>query len=355
MSTADVAIVGGGPAGAIAAYVLVRAGRRVLLIDAPHPHPRKIGESLPAIAGHLLRKLGLAELLSGHRPSYGNVSSWAGEELVATDFILDPHGLGVHLDRARFDRDLRAAAGAELVLARVRQTSRGPSGWTLLLDDGRTLSAACVIDATGRRATIARREGARRVRDDTLVALYRWGTATGDGATLDERTLVEARPEGWWYTAPLPNDARVLSFQTDVDLARALRRGDVGIGRALAATAHVGRALHGLVFDERFHVAEAGGARLDAFVGRGWVAVGDAALSFDPLAAQGIFNALYTGMKAGEAVDAALRGDPAGLSAYTRRLEEIRAAYLERRASVYDLEARWSEEPFWIRRQAQYE
>jgi flavin-dependent dehydrogenase len=345
----EAAIVGGGPAGAIAAYVLARAGRRVVLVDAPAPGARKIGESLPAIAGHLLRKLGLAELLEGHRPSYGNVSSWGGEDLVSTDFIQDPHGLGLHLDRARFDRELRDAAreaGAEVRVARVRGAARGASGWTLQLGDTETLTAACVIDATGRRASIAKREGARRVRDDGLVALFHW--ARGSGA-LDERTLVESRPEGWWYTAPLPRDARVLAFHTDADLARLLRRGE-GLRRVLDATAHVSKTLEGLTFDSRFQLAEACGARLDAFVGRGWVAVGDAALSFDPIAAQGIFNALYTGMKAGEAVDAALRGDPSGLSQYTRRLEEIRAAYVERRVHVYDLEPRWPDEPFWKRR-----
>lgn len=387
----DVAVVGGGPAGAVAAYVLARAGRRVALVDASSgasaaSGARKIGESLPAIAGRLLRELGLAEVLEGHRPSFGNVSAWGGEELVATDFIQDPHGLGWHLDRARFDRELRAAAasaGAEVLEARVREAGRGAEGWTLRLEavaapsSTAFVSAACVVDATGRRAAIARREGAKRVRDDALVALFRWGAGSG----ADERTLVESRPEGWWYTAPLPNDARVLAFHTDADLARALRRG-AGLDAALATTTHIAPALEGFVLsgsdargraerapegpttlsvrdaearggeDARlgFHVVEACGARLDAFVGRGWVAVGDAALSFDPLAAQGIFNALYTGMKAGEAVDAALRGDPSGLSQYTRRLEEIRAAYLERRVHVYDLEARWPDAPFWRRR-----
>lgn len=357
----DVAIVGGGPAGSVAAYVLARAGRRVVLIDAPASAPRKIGESLPAIAGHLLRKLGLAEVLDGHRASFGNVSSWGGEELVSTDFIQDPHGLGLHLDRARFDRELREAAadaGAEALAARMRSAQRGASGGELRLEAESiavTLGAACVIDATGRRAAIARRQGAKRVRDDGLVALFHWATraeTTSEATVLDERTLVESRPEGWWYTAPLPNDARVLAFHTDADLARAIRR-DGGIARAIAATTHVKPLLEGLRLDPHFRIAEACGARLDSFVGRGWVAVGDAALAFDPIAAQGIFNALYTGMKAGEAVDAALRGDPSGLAEYSRRLEEIREAYVQRRVHVYELEERWAAAPFWQRRRSQ--
>lgn len=46
----DVLIAGAGPAGAVAARVLARAGRRVLLIDDSRPDLPKVGESLPGAA-----------------------------------------------------------------------------------------------------------------------------------------------------------------------------------------------------------------------------------------------------------------------------------------------------------------
>lgn len=327
----DVAVIGGGPAGAVAALVLARRGRRVLLVDAPPPG-RKIGESLPAIAGHLLRTLGLGSILVDHRESFGNVSAWGSDALVATDFVNDPHGMGWHLDRVRFDDALRAAAvaaGAELRVTRLRAAH---AGWRLELDDGEA-RASCVIDATGRRAMVSRAQGAKRTRDDAQLALYTWAYASG----VDQRTLVEATREGWWYTAPLPNGERVVALHVAARRARELA----------PMPPHVRAALDGAHLSARVRVTEACGARLDAFVGRGWIATGDAALSFDPIAAQGIFNALYTGMKAGEAVLAALDGDPLPLTEYGRRLEEIRAAYVERRRHVYALEARFPDAAFW--------
>lgn len=119
----------------------------------------------------------------------------------------------------------------------------------------------------------------------------------------------------------------------------------------LARTSHVSRALAGARFLCEPRGTEAGGARLDRFGGKGWLAVGDAALSFDPLSSQGIFDAIYTGMKAAQAVDASLSGDTQAVEEYSTRLESIRAAYLERHRLVYETEARWPDRSFWRRRQ----
>ncbi|HYG83191.1 MAG TPA: FAD-dependent oxidoreductase, partial [Pyrinomonadaceae bacterium] len=88
----DVAIVGGGPAGAAAALTLSRAGRRVLLVDANQPSAFKIGEALPPAARPLLSDLGLWDGIAadGHLPCYGNLSAWGAQRLDETAFIFDP-------------------------------------------------------------------------------------------------------------------------------------------------------------------------------------------------------------------------------------------------------------------------
>src|SRR5437868_14409197 len=58
----DVLIVGAGPAGAIAASVLARAGARVRLIDrAAFPRDKLCGDTLNPGTLAVLRRLGLAE------------------------------------------------------------------------------------------------------------------------------------------------------------------------------------------------------------------------------------------------------------------------------------------------------
>src|SRR5262249_20763355 len=127
----------------------------------------------------------------------------------------------------------------------------------------------------------------------------------------------------------------------------------------LRATRHVRALVLGLPAIGPLRSTDASGGRLDQVVGAGWIAVGDAALSFDPISAQGIFNALYTGMKAGQAVDAALDGSAAAVQAsacrrgpHTRRGAGAAPASGARREPIREGEPRWPDPPFWQRRRA---
>ena len=354
----DVVIAGGGPAGSAAALVLARAGRRVLLADDSAPGAFRIGEGLAPAARRILRELGVLERVAadGHLPCPGNTSAWGSPELASTDFIFNPDGPGWHLDRARFDASLRAAAreAGAVVREGVRMAGaeRAGGGWRVSLAEGEAACCAWLVDATGRRAALARRHGAARVQDDALVAFFARFRAPDASADRDARTMVEAAPDGWWYTARVPEGRRVVAFLTDGDLADRALLEPAEFARRLTGTEHVVDALaaHGYAFEERPRGADAGSARLDRVAGDGWLAAGDAAVSFDPLSSQGILTALYTGMRAGEAVAAHLAGDAGALDAYAARLEEVYATYLQNRLEFYGYEARWADHPFWARR-----
>ncbi|HEX2081142.1 MAG TPA: tryptophan 7-halogenase [Longimicrobium sp.] len=356
----EAVVAGGGPAGSAAALALVRGGRRVLLLDDAPPGAFRVGEAIPPAARPLLRDLGVLHRVEGggHLPCYGNLSAWGSPELHETDFIFDPNGHGWHLDRAGFDAALRDAArdaGAEVREGvKLAAAARTEDGWCLTLSSAEgTAEAACgwVVDATGRRSAIARRHGAARVAADGLVAFFtRFRPA--EAGDRDARTLIEAVPDGWWYTALVPSGERVVAFLTDGDLAgRDVLTGEGFVAR-LAGTEHVRGVLerHGYAPCALPRGADAGSARLDRFTGPGWLAAGDAATSFDPLSSQGIMTALYTGMKAGQALSAHLTGDDGALAAYVARLEEIHRVYMQNRTTYYAHERRWPERSFWRRR-----
>jgi flavin-dependent dehydrogenase len=361
----DALVVGGGPAGAAAALMLTKLGWSVCLVDVGG-QSIKIGESLPPAATPFLRDLGLWDsfLDEGHLPCYGNVSAWGSDELAQTDFIFDPNGIGWHLDRTRFDAFLRNAArdaGTEVIApGRVQSWEWLPDRATWLVSvqyqaERDSVRVRWLIDATGRGALVARRNGARSNRSDKLVSFYAFLSSSDfrRAGDRDSRTLIEATPEGWWYSAPLPGGDHVVSFHTDSDIGVHLSL----LNRerflsALGATRHLAPWLPLSAY--RLHNGpfrtSAATRWLSTFLGQAWLAVGDASLTFDPLSSQGILHALYSGTNAARTLDSHYRGDSGAVHAYHKMLEKVFSIYLHNRAAYYAMETRWQDQVFWQRR-----
>lgn len=365
MQSFDVLVLGGGPAGSTVALVLARAGLSVLALDREAPTATcaiPVGEGLPPAVHPLLARLGLDLERDGHLPSYGNASAWGAADLQETHFLWNPYGHGWHLDRRRFDALLRrsaAAAGADVVSGvRVRECIREGGRWQLRADGpGGTLvvSAASLVDATGRASWLAGRQGARRLHHDRLVGCAGLLAPSGSVEDPDSQTLVEAAPEGWWYTAALPGGERIAVYMTDAGMpSLAQARDTAGWLALLGETRHVSARTLRQGFRLRCgpRLLAAGSSRLESAAGRGWIAVGDAAAAFDPLSSQGLLSALQGGCDAADSLVRHHTGDDTALESYAAGIDLLFRNYLDRRNQVYAQERRWPDSPFWRRRQA---
>ena len=341
--TFDVAIAGGGPAAAAAALQLARAGVRTIVIERGDAfgdkRGEKPGESLAPAAKPLLERLGIWDDLArdGHLPCHGNRSVWGSEEIDEMPFVFSPYGHGWHLDRRRFERRLHEracdAGATRLTSTSVTEVHRAGDSWRLACRGAlEHVEAKFLIDATGRASRIARLLGARRIIDDPLVAVVAFLEA--EEGDRDSTTLVEAVEDGWWYTAPLPSNRLAAMFITDPP------------SPVFKPSGHTRARIenHGYRRTAPPRVVDAGSARLDHFAGDGWIAIGDAALSLDPLSSHGIAAALHGGMLAAEAI---LTGDS---RRYIGAMEGMWEGYLSMRRAFYAAERRWPQSPFWTRR-----
>ncbi len=373
----DVAIAGGGPAGAAAAIVLARTGYRVLLADAggarrPGGESFKVGEGLPPSARHLLRELGALDrvLADGHRASPGTLAFWGGDAPHANDFLFQLHGEGLQLDRRRFDAsllELAQAAGADIVrdakLSLVAQaegtdihrlTLRSNDAGALV--ESRIIESRWLIDASGRPATLARALGAARSQHDALLAFH-MRLAADDDSDRDGRTWVEAVDNGWWYSVLLPTRERLIAFLSDADLIdRRPLLTRVGLWAALAQAPRLFAYCHehGHVPSSQARGADACSSHLERAASGAdrWLAVGDAALAFDPLSSKGISSSLYTGLRGAQAIIECGNGDTGALSRYADHLRDIHRVYREQLIAFYGMEQRWPASDFWKRRAA---
>jgi len=353
MTECDAAVVGGGVAGTAAALAIGRAGRRVIVIEAAATMARRVGETLDPAARPLLESLGVwnAFAQAGHIPCPGMISLWGSPRPAEKDFIFNPYGQAWQLDRANFDEMLLAETKRKGISIRRGQScehfGRVGDAWEVNLAD-ETLCATWLIDATGRRASIARRLGFKREILDRMVAIHR--TATATNGDQDGRLFLEARPEGWWYSALIPSRRRVFSFQTDADLLPARGwRDDSWNAQRLSETTLLTTLIdgYGYIFGAAPQLTSAHSGRLERFVGDGWLAVGDAAMSFDPLSGQGILNAIRSGLQAAEVV---IQNSETSRAQFEADHELTWQNFVAARRSYYENERRWCENPFWLRR-----
>jgi len=320
----------------------------------------RVGETLQPGMESVFRYLGVWDTFcaAGHRPAHSIRSAWGNEELYERSFFMTPHGRGWHLDRARFDAMLAEeakSAGVTLISpARLTSLERTPDGWLARVtrhgESPIELHASFIVDATGRKAPIAVSLGASHLIDDDLVGVYCFGV--DDRAQDDEwSTLIEAAPDGWWYTTFLPDRRLVAAFLTDGDIVKEQRL--LSLPRwieLLAKTRHTRERLLACRAATRLRAYRAHSRILDPIAGDGWLATGDAAASHDPLSSMGIANALSTGMHAARAIDAALNGDRSMLDAYARGIATHYQSYRAMQRRFYCVEQRWPEATFWKRR-----
>jgi len=206
----DVAVVGAGPAGALAARAAAEAGARTVVLDHRRElgQPVQCGEFVPA--PHVLGELFDCPALI--RAAYEIPPETVLRETHAMTCV-SPYGRryrfpldGATVSRRAFDKALAAraeGAGAEL---------RFPVGVTrvaddlLELSDGSRLAASTIVGADGPTSTVGRAVGFRPRR-----TMFRMITATTDGPLDDGIDLYfgAAAPHGYAWRFPRAHDANV--------------------------------------------------------------------------------------------------------------------------------------------------
>ena len=347
----DVLVAGAGPAGSVAALDLSRRGLSVALIEQDRYETRRVGETLPPMIRHQLTGLGIWErfLECDPLPSYGIRTAWEGPNPRHQDFIHNPYGCGWHVDRARFDAMLASAAaqaGAMLFLpGRVCSCNKGGDGsWTLeVAQDGAVLnlSGRMLVDATGRKAILASRLGGKAEVADRLIGAVTFSKTS----EVAQWTLIEAVEDGWWYSVPLPGEGMVFAYMTDSDLW--MDRNWHELFKLAPLTFERAGSKH---ISPPSQIVSAASVVRVPVTGCDWIAIGDAALAFDPLSGQGVFKSIETGIRCSSATARDFDGVSSALAEYESWVQESYRSYLTTRTQFYNSVVRWRESRFWKRR-----
>lgn len=320
MDTAEIFILGLGPAGASAAAEAARSGCKVIAVDRKREpgRPVQCAEFVPVMIG-----TDVGDLARCVRQRIGSMITFVEDDApdVKGDFP------GHMLDRAAFDAALVAGAeraGAECDFGlSVRRISRDG---VVELSDGRAIAPRVLIGADGPRSAAGRAIGqvnARLVETRQItVPLRRPHEATDIYISADI-------PGGYGWMFPKGDLANV---GAGVDPAKKRRlKGIVArLHESLLRSGQVGREILELTGGP---IPTGGMLKPRGMLGDTVVLLaGDAAGLTNPVTGAGIAAAVHSGRLAGEAAARCVAADPGAARSYEEELEAVFEAALERAA-----------------------
>jgi len=290
---------------------------------------------------------------------------------------LNPFGHGLHLDRANFDEVLRntvvscaSESKSRFVFekGRFKGIYRNEKGlWNVEMEDKgvrKSFVARWVVDATGRKASVATKLGQKIISPNPLLAFYTVFVAPESDSDdshsdNDMRTLIEAAPNGWWYTSLVSRNptTRIVVFHTlpSHPAAKSSRRSEGFLEGLRESTTHISSIISkwDYVMQGGYPLCTAAGSSYlekTCEAAENWVAVGDAAMAFDPLSSQGIMTALemgiYIGLKLSHHIEN--EGTDADFDQNVRdSYMQVRREYEKHRTFYYSIVKRFPGEKFW--------
>ena len=313
----DIAIIGAGPAGSIAARDLARSGAKVALIDGSHPREKPCGGG---VTGRALALAGCA--VGGGRPIDTVVFEAGGKRAAVA--LPDADALRVY-PRQAFDEALFQSArdaGAAIVPHRAGAFTRDGAAWTIQAGT-ETVRASWLLGADGAGGVV--RKQVFRPFDRRQLSIAAGSYVDG----VDSREIAIAfvdRPRGYLWSFPRDGHLAVgTCAQADetstAEMHAVTDRWLEGYGPA------AGRPRRRYAWPIPSLTVDDVDAERPA--GKHWMLLGDAAGLVDPITREGIYFAVRSGELAAAALGAA---DPA--RAYAQAVSDDLHAELRRAARL---------------------
>ena len=318
--TYDVAIIGGGPGGAVLGAYLTSVGRSVAILERETFPRYHIGESLTGMGGEVLNELGLGDKMDEMLfPPKGGVKVIGHS--AQSEFFVPVLWPTWQVRRDEFDTILLNHAitqGAVHLTGNVRDIIRDGNrviGLTYVPSETpssapRSISCSIVADASGQHTLLSRLgiAGERRDTEDFCrqIALFtQFRHARRDPGAMGNNTFIfYSKIHHWAWFIPISPDVVSVGVVMPNDIAQSA-------GESLEAAfdwgiQHINPNLRDRVVGcesiEPIRAIRNYSYTVEPFVGNGWLCVGDAHRFIDPIFSFGVSFAMLEARAAANAI-----------------------------------------------------
>jgi flavin-dependent dehydrogenase len=307
----EVAIIGAGPAGAVAAALLCRQGLQVVVLEQARFPRFSIGESLLPQCMTFINEAGMTDAVNKAGFQYKNGAAFAQDGKYTIIDFRDKFSVGpgttFQVQRATFDQLLAeeaAGMGADIRFGhRTEAFHYGADGRPVLIfrddnDRRRQLNTGFVLDASGFGRVLPRLLDLEKPSDfPARTSLFTHVEDNIRNPLYDrDKILIVVHPElndVWYWLIPFSNGrcsvgvvAKQEFFATDSDTAEQLLKA------AIAASPDLSALLDNAVFDTPVNLINGYACNVKSLWGPGFALLGNAGEFLDPIFSSGVTIAM---------------------------------------------------------------